>query len=162
MTDELAALTALSHSQAPQRQQALAAFYEKWKAEALVIDKWFTVQALSLRPETLTMVTQLTRHPDFNRRNPNRLRALVGAFAAANQVRFHDAGGGGYRLLAEEVMAVDAFNPQAAARLLAPLARWRRFDQRRAALMREQLERIIAREGVSDDVYEIGAKSLQS
>ncbi len=162
MTDELAALTALSHSQAPQRQPALAAFYEKWKAEALVIDKWFSVQALSLRPETLTVVMNLTRHPDFNRRNPNRLRALIGAFAAANQVRFHDAGGGGYRLLAEEAMAVDAFNPQAAARLLAPLARWRRFDERRAALMREQLERIIAREGVSDDVYEIGSKSLQS
>ncbi|RME64735.1 MAG: aminopeptidase N [Alphaproteobacteria bacterium] len=161
MTDELAALGFLAHVEASARVEALAHFYEKWKHDALVIDKWFSIQAMSMRPQTLEAVIALTRHPDFTRRNPNRLRALVGAFSAANQVRFHDAGGGGYRFLADEVIAVDAFNPQTAARLLAPLARWRRFDAHRAALMKAQLERILAREGLSKDVYEIASKGLQ-
>src|SRR5690606_23321123 len=110
-----------------------------WAEDALVIDKWFTLQALSIHPDALESVARLTRHPAFSLTNPNRLRSLVGAFSM-NQVRFHAANGGGYRYLADQVLAVDKLNPQTAARLVGPLGRWQRLDQNRAALMREQLE----------------------
>ena len=98
-------------------------------------------------------------HADFSYTNPNRLRSLVGAYAA-NQVRFHAADGVGYRLVADAVLAVDGLNPQAAARLVSPLGRWQRFDTARAALMRAELQRIVATEGLSKDVFEIASKSL--
>lgn len=159
MTDRIIALGSLVNSAAPERETALQQFYDDWANDALVIDKWFTLQALSIHPDALERVAQLTRHPAFTLTNPNRLRSLVGAFSM-NQVRFHAANGSGYRYLADQVLAVDKLNPQTAARLVAPLGRWQRFDQGRAALMREQLERILGVSGLSKDVYEMVSKSL--
>jgi len=159
MTDRLAALGLLVNSAAPEREAALAAFHDRYRHDALVLDKWFAAQALSTRPDALEAVVALGRHPDFSRTNPNRLRALVGAFGM-NQPRFHDASGAGYRFLADEVIAVDAINPQSASRIVQPLARWRRFGPDRATLMRAELERILAKPGLSKDAYEVVSKSL--
>jgi aminopeptidase N len=160
MTDRLAALGVLVNSPtAAERNAALKAFYDRFRHDPLVIDKWFTAQALSTRADTLPNVAALSRHPDFSRANPNRLRSLVGAFAA-NQARFHDASGAGYRFLADEVIAVDALNPQTAARIVQPLGRWKRFDETRGMLMRAELERVLAKPGLSKDCYEVVSKSL--
>ena len=159
MTDRHGALRVLADSYAPERQQALASFYASWKGDALVIDKWFTVQALSLRDDTAEVIEQLAGHPDFTIANPNRLRALVNAFAA-NQRALHAASGRGYRFLADMILAADRINPQSAARLVPPLGRWRRFDPKRAGMMKAQLERIAGTKGLSKDVYEQASKSL--
>ena len=159
MTDRQGALSALANSAAEERIAALAAFYDRYRDDALVLDKWFTVQALSTRDDTVDAVEALARHPDFTLANPNRMRALVGAFAA-NQRAFHDASGRGYRFLADMILAVDRLNPQTAARLVPPLGRWRRFDDGRAALMRAELERIVGAPGLSKDVFEQVSKSL--
>ncbi len=159
MTDRIAALGGLVNAAAPEREAALAVFYERFKGDPSVIDKWFTAQALSTRADTLAQVESLRTHPAFSRGNPNRLRSLIGAFGA-NQLRFHAADGAGYRLIADEVIAVDAINPSLAARLVTPLGRWRRFDASRGALMRAELERIVGRAGVSKDVFEMASKSL--
>jgi aminopeptidase N len=159
MTDRQGALRVLADSDAPQRTQALAMFYDRYRSDALVIDKWFAAQALSYRDDTPAIVERLAHHPDFTLANPNRLRALVGSFTA-NQRAFHDASGRGYRFLADMILAVERLNPQSAAKLVPPLGRWRRFDERRAALMKEQLERIAGTEKLSKDVYEQVSKSL--
>ncbi len=160
MTDVQAALATLRDVDAPARSEAIAAFYEKWRHDPLVIDTWFSLQAMSSLPGTLSAVTGLTGHADFDWRNPNRVRSLIAAFATGNQYRFHGADGGGYALLADSVVTVEALNPQLAARLLTPLGRWRRQDTGRQVLMKEALERILAKEGISPDVYEIASKSL--
>jgi aminopeptidase N len=159
MTDRQGALGALTNSHAPEREGALRGFYERYRDDALVLDKWFTVQALSTRDDALDEVEALARHADFTLSNPNRMRALVGAFAA-NQRAFHDASGRGYRFLADTILAVDKLNPQTAARQVPPLGRWRRFDEARQALMRAELERIVATPGLSKDVFEQASKSL--
>jgi aminopeptidase N len=159
MTDRQGALAALASSQAPERRGALDDFYRRYREDPLVLDKWFTVQALSARADALDEVEALARHPDFTLANPNRLRALVGAFAS-NQHAFHDPSGRGYRFLADTVLAVDKLNPQTAARLVPPLGRWRRFDAARQALMRAELSRIVATPGLSKDVMEQVSKSL--
>jgi aminopeptidase N len=159
MTDRQGALGALASSGSPERHGALAAFYERYRGDALVLDKWFTVQALSTRDDTLEAVEALAGHPDFTLANPNRMRSLVGAFAA-NQRAFHDASGRGYRFLADMILAVDRLNPQTAARLVPPLGRWRRFDAGRQDLMKAELERIVATPGLSKDVFEQASKSL--
>jgi aminopeptidase N len=159
MTDRQGALGVLANSDAPERETALAAFYDRYRGDALVIDKWFTVQALSSRDDTLHAVQRLLRHPDFSLVNPNRLRALIGAFGA-NQRALHDKSGGGYRFLADSILAVDKLNPQTAARLVPPLGRWRRFAEDRAAAMRAELDRILAAPGLSRDVFEQVSKSL--
>src|SRR5205807_1613840 len=123
MTDVLAALTVLAETDAPDRAEALAAFYEKWRDDPLVLDKRFGIQAGSPRPQTPAEVRALYRHPDFDLRNPNRVFALAGSFSA-NQVRFHDASGQGYAFLADVVIALDPVNGQTAARLVNPLGRW--------------------------------------
>jgi len=124
-----------------------------------VLDKWFTVQALSTRADTPDAVASLAEHPDFTLANPNRLRSLVGAFAA-NQRAFHEASGRGYRFLADMILAVDTLNPQTAAKLVPPLGRWRRFDEARARLMQAELQRIVGTSGLSKDVFEQASKSL--
>jgi aminopeptidase N len=160
MTDAVSALRLLSNTDRPERDEALAAFHEKWRGDPLVLDKWFTIQAMSQREDTLARVEELARHADFTNRNPNRFRALVGAFAFANRVRFHDASGAGYRFLADQVLELDRLNPQVAARTVSPIGRWRKFDAARQALMRAELERVVGTEGISKDLYEIASKSL--
>lgn len=160
MTDRLAALVCLVHDRLPHREESLAAFYHQYQDDPLVIDKWFTLQATAPGEETLEQVKSLMQHPAFNLKNPNRMRALVSAFAHANPAGFHAASGAGYRFVADQVIALDAFNPQVAARLVGTLIRWRRYDEKRQQLMRAQLERIRQREGLSRDVGEIVGKSL--
>ena len=159
MTDRLSALGHLVNTDAPERDAALAAFRARFAGDAAVIDKWFTVQALSSRGDTVERVQQLAADPDFNPANPNRLRALVGAFGA-NQLHLHDASGAGYRFIGDQVLGVDRINAGSAARLVVPLGRWRRFDGARAALMRGELERVLAHPGLSKDVFEMASKSL--
>ncbi len=159
MTDRQGALGVLANSDAPERETALAAFYARYRGDALVIDKWFTAQALSSRDDTLQAVFDLLRHPDFSLTNPNRMRSLLGAFGA-NQRALHSRQGRGYRFLADSILAVDKLNPQNAAKLVPPLGRWRRFGEARGALMRAELERIVATPGLSRDVFEQVSKSL--
>jgi aminopeptidase N len=159
MTDTLSALSILVETPGAERDEALAAFYARWRGNPLVLDKWFRVQAWSGAEDTLARVHELTKHPDFDLKNPNRVRALIGAFAG-NQARFHDKSGDGYRLLADTIIALDAKNPQIAARLCTTLGNWRRFDQARQDLMRENLERIMAVERLSHNSYEMASKAL--
>ncbi|HYN46941.1 MAG TPA: aminopeptidase N [Allosphingosinicella sp.] len=159
MTDRQGAMGVLVNTGAPERGEALAAFYERYRNNALVLDKWFTAQALSTRADTAAAVEALANHPDFTLSNPNRLRSLVGAFSV-NQRAFHDASGRGYRFLGQTILAADKLNPQTAAKLVPPLGRWRRFGEDRARLMRAELERIVAAPGLSKDVFEQASKSL--
>jgi aminopeptidase N len=160
MTQRQAALALLVDLPGPERDAALSRFYEARRGDPLMLDKWFNVQALCVLPDTCDRVEALSRHPDFTFGNPNRVRALVGAFAAGNQVRFHGADGRGYRFLADAVLELDAINPQVAARLVGSFNQWRRFDAGRRALMQAQLERIAERAGLSKDVYEIVGRAL--
>jgi aminopeptidase N len=160
MTDVLAALTVLADLDRPERPAALARFYAAWSRDELVIDKWFALQARSSLPGTPNRVRELTMHPAFERKNPNRVRALVGAFAQGNQIRFHDASGAGYVFLADEVITLDPINPTTAARLVQALGAWRRHDPARQALMQRQLERVLATPNLSKNTYEMVSKSL--
>ncbi|MBX6323332.1 MAG: aminopeptidase N [Rhodospirillaceae bacterium] len=160
MTDSLAALANLDRVDATARAEALNAFYDRWRQEALVLDKWFAAQATYALPDTLDRVEALLAHPAFDYRNPNKVYALIGAFAGGNPVAFHRHDGRGYRFLADQVLKIDPLNPQVAARILGPLIRWRRHDESRQALMRAELERIVRAPGVSKNVYEIAAKGL--
>ena len=159
MTDSLAALTILADRADAARDAAINGFYAAWKDTPLVLDKWFSVQARSGAPDTLERVRQLTRHPDFDLKNPNRLRALIGAFSA-NPAVFHEKSGAGYRLFGDIIAAVDPINPQIAARLLTALGSWRRFDAGRQELMRAELQRIHDIENLSHNSFEMASKSL--
>ncbi len=160
MTDRMAALGLLSHRDGATSEEALGDFHDRYRDDSLVIDKWFAVQAMSSLPGTLPRVESLLGHAAFSLRKPNRVRALIGAFVAGNQLRFHAADGAGYDFLARRVLELDPLNPQVAARLLTPLGRWRRFDTDRQALMKAALERVLAAPSLSRDAYEIASKSL--
>ena len=159
MTERQAALATLAHGDSEERVAALDIFYQRYRDNPLVLDKWFQVQAWSLRPDTVDAVKELALHPDFTLTNPNRVRSLYGALTG-NQAAFHRADGAGYRLIADLVIALDPKNPQTAARMIPPLGRWKRFDEGRQALMRAELERILAQPGLSRDVTEQASKSL--
>ncbi|MFN5903609.1 MAG: aminopeptidase N, partial [Novosphingobium sp.] len=159
MTDRQSATMVLAGLDHPLREAKLAAFYQRFAGNALVIDKWFSLQAGSLHPRVLDHVEALARHPDFTLTNPNRARALYMALAA-NPGAFHAADGRGYRSIADLILALDSLNPQTAARFVAPLGRWRRIEPGRAALMRAELERILAAPALSKDTYEQVSKSL--
>jgi aminopeptidase N len=160
MTDTLSALAVLSAVDCAERTEALQAFYAAWKHEPLVLDKWFALQAVSPLPGTVAEVRALMTHPDFDLRNPNRVRALVGSFAAGNQVRSHSPDGSGYALLADTIIRLDAMNPQVAARISSPLGQWRRVYPARQALMRVELERIRNTVGLSKNTLEMVSRSL--
>jgi len=160
MTDSLNALTVLAHTDCPQREPALAQFAERWSEDPLVMDKWFSLQATSPLPGTLARVKELMQHPVFSIRNPNKVRALIGAFARGNPIHFHAADGSGYRWVAERIMEIDALNPQIAARLAGAFNRWKHYDAGRRIIMRDQLTRIAERDGCSPDVSEIVSKAL--
>ena len=160
MTASLGALGTLAGCACQERSEALGAFYDRWRDDRGVIDKWFTLQATSRLPDTLARVMKLLDHPDFDIRNPNRVRSLVGAFSNGNLVRFHEASGAGYRFLADQILRLNSINPQIAARMLTPFSRWRRFDPARQELMKKELSRILAEPGLARDVYELAAKSI--
>ncbi|MEA2741146.1 MAG: aminopeptidase, partial [Acetobacteraceae bacterium] len=159
MTDVLAALGILSGVDCPERVDALAAFYRDWHGDPLVLDKWFAIQALSPLPGTVAAVESLKSHPDFDLRNPNRIRALVSSFAG-NQVRFHDASGAGYKLYADTIIQLDPTNGQVAARMVSPLGQWRRFDAERQRMMKRELQRILDLPGLSRNTFEMASKSI--
>jgi aminopeptidase N len=160
MTDMLAALALLSDIPGAERDQAFATFYANWRHEDLVIDKWFALQAVSALPDSLQRCKALLAHPDFDLKNPNRVRALVGAFSQANQLRFHEESGAGYAFLADQIAALDPLNATMAARLTQPLGAWRRYDAKRQDLMRSALETILAVPGLSKGTFEMASKSL--
>ncbi len=161
MTEQLAGFRVLVHNDTSQRQHVIEAFYQQWQQEHLVIDKWFTIQAMAVLDDTIDSVRNLFKHPDFDLRNPNRVRALLGAFCSANPVSFHDVSGAGYRLLGEYVEKLNELNPQIAARLLSPMTRWHRFGADAQAMMKAELERLGQLPHLSRDVYELVSKSLK-
>jgi len=160
MTDVIASLSALANCDCGERHDALDKFYVKWKGESLVMDKWLSIQATSRLPGTLAAVKALTGHEAFNIRNPNKVRALVGAFAHGNPVNFHDISGDGYEFVADYIVELNKLNPQIASRLTTVFTLWRKYDEQRQTLMKQQLERIKAQSDLSKDVYEIIIKSL--
>jgi aminopeptidase N len=159
MTDRQSALMSLASLDDPLREKALSEFYDRYQGNALVIDKWFSMQALSMHPDCMAHIKVLREHPDFTLTNPNRVRALYGALAGNPSV-FHDPSGEGYDMLTDMIIALDAKNPQTAARFIPPLGRWRRYDEARSAQMRAALERIKAVDGLSKDTTEQVVKSL--
>lgn len=159
MTERQAALATLANGTSAEREAALDIFYNRYRDDALTLDKWFQTQAFAFHPDTVDLVEELGRHPDFTLSNPNRVRSLYGAFAG-NQWAFHHRSGKGYRMVADCIIALDKINPQTAARLVPPLGRWRRFDEERAAMMRAELQRILSQPGLSRDVTEQASKSL--
>ncbi|VAW82556.1 Membrane alanine aminopeptidase N [hydrothermal vent metagenome] len=160
MTDSLAALAALAQHDLAQRQPQLDRFYAQWHHDPQVTDKWFALQAASPLPDALKKIKLLTTHPAFRLTNPNKVRALIGRFCTGNQIRFHSDDGSGYRFLGDQVIELDAINPQMAARLVSALSRWRRFDAKRQMLMQDELKRIANLGKISKDVFEIVSKSL--
>jgi aminopeptidase N len=159
MTDQFAALATLAQHDCDERAQALAAFYARWHDEALVVDKWLSVQASSRLPGTLVVVQELLAHAAFDLHNPNKVYALLNTFGN-NHVRFHAADGSGYRFLAAQIGALDPSNPQVTARLARRFDRWRKFDSGRQAYARASLESLRAIDGLSSDVLEIVGRAL--
>ncbi len=160
MTDKIGGLAPLVDMDGDERDKALKQFYDQWKANPLVTDKWMSLQASSCRPDTLAQVKALTKHAAFTIQNPNRVRALIGAFVMNNQLRFHAPDGSGYAFLADNVIKLDKLNPQVAARLCGAFETWRRFDGKRQKLMREHLMRIKDAKNLSRNVQEITEKTL--
>ncbi|TMH66853.1 MAG: aminopeptidase N [Betaproteobacteria bacterium] len=159
MTESMAALGWLAQLECPEREKALEAFYAQWQDEPLVVDKWLAVQAGSRLSDTLPRVRRLLSHPAFDIKVPNKVYALIRTFSG-NHVRFHAADGGGYAFLADEIIALNALNPQVAARMARGFDRWKKFDAGRQAAARVQLERIRDADGLSRDVAEIVTKAL--
>jgi aminopeptidase N len=161
MTDEIAALNALAGMDSLERAAALKEFYQKWRTDPLVLDKWFAAQAASQLPDTLERVKTLCGHHDFTLKNPNRVRALIGVFGHQNQFNFHCPTGAGYRFLAERIIELDRINPQVAASLAAAFNRWKKYDPKRKMGMKLQLRRIKSVSKLSLHVFEIVSKALK-
>ncbi|MGE0530182.1 MAG: aminopeptidase N [Hyphomonadaceae bacterium] len=160
MTESVAALEALGAAESPAFDEALAKFYERWKANPLVIDKWFAVQASSPRGDALQRVERLRAHPEFNLKNPNRVRSLAAAFAMRNPRAFHARSGEGYRFLASLAETIDPLNPALAARLLTPFESWRRFDSERQQHARKALEQLASLPQLSKNTREMVERTL--
>ena len=161
MTDVSAALGLLANEDSARREQALQEFYTRWQDDPLVVDKWFALQARADRSDCLEQIKLLMQQECFNLRNPNRVRALIGTFSQANPAHFHAADGSGYSFLRTHIEALDAFNPQIAARLVTPLLRWPRYEEKRGQLMHEALKQLGENKQISADLYEMVSKGLQ-
>lgn len=159
MTDVMAALSLLSDVNCEQRDNALDEFYRKWKHEPLVVNKWLSIHAASILPGTLNKVKSLMSHESFDIKNPNKVRALIGAFSF-NRLQFHDPKGSGYSFLTDMIIQIDPMNPQVAARLVSGLINYKRFDRNRLELMRNELLKLSNIDKISKDVGEIVTKSL--
>lgn len=160
MTDQLAALGVLAQMPGAAREEALAAFYESFADDALVIDKWLALQAVQPDPDVLDRIRGLMEHKAFSIRNPNRVRALIGSFAAGNPTRFNAADGSGFDFVADTVVTLDKFNAQVAARLLSSFKSWRSLEVGRRDRARAALERVAGTEKLSPDVADIATRSL--
>jgi aminopeptidase N len=159
MTDMMSGLAQLVRTNSRHREQALAHFHDRFRNDALVLDKWLALQAASPLPGTVDGVRALTKHPFFDIRNPNRVRALVGAFSA-NHLRFHASDGKGYALVGETLRTLDGINPQVAARMAGAFENWRRYDSNRQQLMRAELEAMLAMPDRSSNLFEVATKML--
>jgi aminopeptidase N len=162
MTDAIAALGAVNHSRASTRDALFARFESRWRHEPLVLDKWFALQAMSMRADTLARVQTLLDHPKYNPRNPNRVRSLVASFALRNWPAFHAATGAGYDFVAAQVGQLDRMNPMVAAMLTGGFSQWRRHAEPRKSLQQDALRRIGERPDLSPDVREIVTRNLSS
>ncbi|MBV2191490.1 aminopeptidase N [Providencia rettgeri] len=162
MTDSLAALTAANESQLACKEQLMADFDERWHHDGLVMDKWFTLQGANPAKEALANVRELLDHRSFSMGNPNRVRSLVGAFTAGNPVNFHAEDSSGYQFLYEILVDLNTRNPQVASRLIEPLIRLKRYDEKRQAQMRKVLEQLKALDNLSGDLFEKITKALES
>ncbi len=164
MTDASAALSAIVNSPLALKQgvaeTALQSFYQRWRHEPLVVNLWFQMQALCVLPDGLDRVKALLDHDDFDINNPNKVRAVIGAFGMGNAINFHSADGAGYNFLADQIITLNKLNPQIASRLVTPLTKWRKYPEGRARQMKAQLERLLSEPALSKDVYEIVDKSL--
>ena len=160
MTDMIAGLASLSRMASAKREAAFQHFHDKFKSDPLVIDKWMGLQAMSPLPDTIARVRALMKHPAYSLKNPNRVRSLVGAFAAANPLRFHDVSGAGYKLVGDVVRALDAINPQTAARIIGAFESWKRYDEKRQQLMRAELTEVTKRNDLSANLFELITKML--
>ena len=165
MTDQSAALRAFVNNPCAGnkdlRESLVAAFYQQWKHETLVVEQWLSLQSAAPVPGNLPSVQALIRHEAFDLRNPNKVRSVIGAFCNANLIGFHASDGSGYRFLADYVIKLNATNPQIASRQLTPLTRWRKYDPSRQMLMKAELRRVMAEPKLSPDVFEVVSKSLQ-
>ena len=167
MTDEITALAILANiglpeGDLPESKVALDDFYARWQNEALVVDKWLSVQATSRLPNGAARVRTLMQHPDFDLKNPNRVYALIRGFCGANPRHFHAADGSGYALAADVISELQAINPQVASRIARSFDRWRQFDAGRQTHARTALERIAAVEGLAKDVAEVVGNTLKA
>lgn len=160
MTDALSAFTALVHSAYPERQALIDHFYQAWKDDTLVLDKWFAMQAIAPNENLLPEITRLLDNPSFSINNPNKVRSLIGAFTG-NLLAFHRPDGAGYKFLIDQVIQLNAINPQVAARLAGTLNNWRRYAEPYQSLMRKELERLSQQQNLASDVTEIVSKALQ-
>ncbi len=161
MTDQTAALAILSNSETPERDKAFANFYRRWKNDHLVIDSWFSIQAASSSPRTVERVVELKGHDLFSLTNPNKVRALIGPLAMSNPSQFHRPDGEGYKLVADTVIELDDINPQIAARLLNAFRTWRTLEKSRQKLAVKELKRIIKKQNLSPDVFEIASRTIE-
>jgi aminopeptidase N len=160
MTDTMAALIALKRSGSNKYQQALDEFYQQWHKNPLVLDKWFLVQATNA--DSLAEIKTLLEHKDFDLLNPNRVRAVYGAFAMANPSLFHLADGSGYQLLAEGILKIDKQNPTLAARLMGAFSSWQKVEPVRSKLAGDVITEVKNTNGLSKNTYEIASKHLGS
>ena len=164
MTDSSAALSVLVNSTAAHEEGlaevALQDFYQRWQHEPLVVNLWFQLQSLCVLPGGLGRVHALLESEAFDINNPNKVRAVIGAFGMGNAINFHTAGGSGYTFLADQILTLNKLNPQIASRLVTPLTKWRKYPEARANLMKAQLERLFSEPTLSKDVFEIVSKSL--
>ena len=136
------------------------AFYQDWREQALVVDKWLVMHARSPKESAVEDIRSLLEHEAFSIRNPNKVRSLIGVFANNNAIGFHRADGAGYQLVADVILQLDAMNPQIAARLMGSFNQWKKYRDDLAGKMREQIERIYRQPGLSSDVAEIAGKAL--
>ncbi|AOE49724.1 Aminopeptidase N [Kangiella sediminilitoris] len=161
MTDASTALKLIMHSEYDDKLAVAEDFYQKWQNEDLVVNKWLLIMATDPADETIDRIESLLDHPSFELKNPNKVRSLIGGFTSANPTQFHRADGRGYQYLARQIKSLYAVNPQTAARLTGAFNRWRKFDEKRQLMMREQLEEILQMPELSKDVYEIASKALK-
>ncbi|MEM1114709.1 MAG: aminopeptidase N [Pseudomonadota bacterium] len=160
MTDQLAALRALCHVDAPERQVALDSFYRAWQHKPPVLDKWFNAQALSRRPGAINDILALEQHPDMDLMNVPRAMAFYGGFFRQNRIAFNSPDGRAYDMLAERLILIDSVKPGTTFWLMPQLLQWRRFDGGRRGHMREALQKVLAAD-ISKGLYETVSKALE-
>lgn len=158
MTDTIAVLSALNDSQDKLRDLVFSDFYDKWKSDPLVMDKWFALQANSSSKFCLSKIKEFMEYPEFSMKNPNKVRSLIGVFANNNHVRFHEADGSGYNFIADSIIFLNKINPQIGARLSTSFSGWKKYDEERKKLIGTQLDTILETPDLSKNVYEVVSK----